>query len=57
MSPAKMAEPIKMLFGFWTWIGPGNHVLDEIHTPRGNFEGERGSDAAFLSDYFDHLLL
>jgi len=52
-----MAEPIKMLFGFWTWIGPGNHVLDEIHTPRGNFEGERGSDAAFLSDYFDHLLL
>jgi len=28
MSPAKMAEPIKMSFGMCTWVGPTNHVLD-----------------------------
>ena len=28
MSCAKMAEPIEMLFGMWTLVGPGNHVLD-----------------------------
>jgi len=37
VSPAKMAEPIEMPFGFEpiempfglrTWVGPGNHVLD-----------------------------
>jgi len=25
---AKMAEPIGMPFGFWAWMGRGNHVLD-----------------------------
>ena len=29
MSCAKTAEPIKMLFGMWTWVGPRKHVLDE----------------------------
>jgi len=28
MSPTKMAEPIEMLFGLWTQVGPRNHVLD-----------------------------
>jgi len=28
MSPAKMAEPIEMLFGLWTRVGPMNYVLD-----------------------------
>jgi len=28
VSPAKTAEFIEMLFGLWTWVGPGNHVLD-----------------------------
>jgi len=28
--PAKMAEPIKMPFGLWTQVGPGNHVLDGV---------------------------
>ena len=28
VSPAKSAEPIDMLFGIWTRVGPGNHVLD-----------------------------
>ena len=26
VSCAKMAEPIMMLFGLWTWLGPRNHV-------------------------------
>ena len=28
VSPAKIAEPIEMLFGFRTLVGPGNNVLD-----------------------------
>jgi len=27
VSCAKMAEPIDMLFGLWTRVGPGKHVL------------------------------
>ena len=30
MSPAKMAEPIEMLFGLWTRVGPMNYVLDGV---------------------------
>jgi len=35
---AKMAEPIKMLFGFqlWTLVGPRKHVLDEASIPVAN---------------------
>jgi len=25
-----MAEPIEMLFGLWTRVGPRKHVLDEV---------------------------
>ena len=42
LSPAKMAEPIKTLFGMWPWVGPRNHVIDggpDIPTRMGNFEG------------------
>jgi len=28
MSCAEMAEPIDLLFGLWTQMGPRNHVLD-----------------------------
>jgi len=28
VSPAKMAEMIKMPFGLWTQVGPRNHVLN-----------------------------
>jgi len=28
MSPSKTAEPIEMLFGLWTRVGPSNYVLD-----------------------------
>jgi len=27
MSPAKMAEPIQVLFGMWTWVGPRHYVV------------------------------
>jgi len=30
----KTAEPIEMPFGLRTWVGPRNHVLDEIQIPR-----------------------
>ena len=40
MSPAKTAEPIEMPFGLRTWVGPGNHVTDDLPMGRGNFEGE-----------------
>jgi len=31
VSPAKMAEPIEMLFGVWTWVGPRNHGGPDPH--------------------------
>ena len=45
VSCAKMAEPIKMPFGLWTWAGQRKHVLDGFQTPvpRGNFEGRKGA--------------
>ena len=46
VSPAKTAEPIEMLFGLRTPVGPGNHVLDggpDLPMGRGNFFGERAS--------------
>ena len=45
VSPAKTAEPIEMLFGSRTPVGPWNHVLDAgPYSPMrgGNFEGGRG---------------
>jgi len=46
VSPAKTTEPIEMLFGLRTPVGPGNHVLDgcpDLPMGRGNFFGERAS--------------
>jgi len=46
VSPAKVAEPIEMLFGLRTWVGPGNRVLDGGPDPpmgRGNFKGKEAS--------------
>jgi len=31
MSCAKMAEPIALLFGLWTWVGPRKHKFNRIH--------------------------
>jgi len=36
VSPAKTAEPIEMLFGLRTRVGPENHVLDGGPDRRGN---------------------
>jgi len=44
----KTAELIKMPFGLWTWVGPRNHVLDQvlygvqIPHAKGQFWGEKG---------------
>jgi len=45
VSPVKTAEPIEMPFRLRTWVGPRNHVLDEVHIPmgRGSFEGGRNT--------------
>ena len=40
MNRAKTAEPIKMPFGMWAWVGLRNHILDGGLDPpmkRGNF--------------------
>jgi len=45
VSPAKMAAQIELPFGSRTWVGPGNHVLDEGPDPpmgSGKFLGENG---------------
>ena len=31
--PAKTAETIKLPFAFQTWVGPMNHVLNEVQMP------------------------
>jgi len=33
VSPANMAETIKLPFAFWTWVGPMNHVLNDVQMP------------------------
>jgi len=54
MSPAKTAGPIEMPFGFWTRVGPRNHVLDGgPHPPMGrsNFEGGEGASHCKLQGH------
>jgi len=53
VSPAKMVEPIQVLFGVWTkaYPYPRDHVLGESVDPargRGNLEG-RGKGGAMWS--------
>jgi len=33
VSCAKTVEPIKMLFGTLSGVGPGNHILDGVQIP------------------------
>ena len=47
VSPAKTAEPIEMPFGLWTWVGPGNHVLDGRPDPTRKGAILRGKGAAY----------
>ena len=47
VSPTKMVEPIEMPFGFWTRMGPRNHVLGVVpKSPRrrGSFGGRSSSE-------------
>ena len=44
VSPAKMAEPIKMPFGLRIWVGPGDHLLDEGSDPPWEGAILRGKD-------------
>ena len=46
VSPAKMAEPIEMLFGLRTLVGPGNHVLDGVQIPQRKRAILRGKGAS-----------
>jgi len=55
MSSARMAEPIEMPFGLWTRVGPSKRVLGGVHTGVTNEPSMYAVDAAFLSNYFDHL--
>jgi len=57
VSPAKMTEPIEMLFGLRTRVGPGNYVLHGSRSPmgRGNFEGERGVPLQSIGTLCSHL--
>jgi len=43
VSSAKMAEPIEILFGLWTLVGPKNRVLDRVRIApcQGQFFGEK----------------
>jgi len=55
-----MAEPIEMPFGLWTPVDLRKHVLCGMHRRYLAIATEPslwGGDAAFLSNYFDHLLL
>jgi len=53
----KMAEPIEMPFGMWTWMGPTKHVLHGVHIgATWRIRLNRSRAAAMRSNYFDHLL-
>jgi len=62
VSPAKTAEPIEMPFDLWTRVGPiikelkGSRGADCCHLTNTIEPSMCGGDAAFLSNYFDHLL-
>ena len=58
VSPAKMAEPIEMLFGLRTRVGPGNHMLDGVKIPPWEgaiFWGRRGVPLQSIGTLYSHL--
>ena len=46
VSPAITDELIEMPFGFWTRVGPRNHVLDRVQIPLWQGTSLRGEGAA-----------
>jgi len=60
VSCAKAVEPIEMAFGLWTQVGTRKHVQlgsHWRHLANTTDQSMCGGDSAFLSNYFDHLLL
>jgi len=61
VSCAKMAEPIEIPSALWTPVGPRKHVLQGgahwHHLANTTEPSVCGGDAAFLSNYFDHLFI
>ena len=61
MSCAKMAEPIEMPCGIWTWVSPSRHLLGEgahwRHLANTIEPSVCVGDAACCQNYFDHLLM
>jgi len=58
VSPAKMAEPIKMPFGLRTQLSPGNHVLDggpDSLSEGEIFSGESGVPLQNIGTHCGHL--
>ena len=55
MRPAKTADPIEMLFGLWTQVGPSNHVLDGLRNPDPNGRGNFGGKGRRIVKYRDAL--
>jgi len=50
--PCKKAETIKLPFGFWTRVGPMNHVLHEVQMPTWEEEIWGGNRQAIV-EYWD----
>ena len=46
LSPAKTAEPIEVVFGLWSRVGPKNRVLDGVQIPQRKGAILRGEMAA-----------
>ena len=61
VSGAKMAQPTEMPFGLWTQMGSKKHVLHRGSHCRNLADTPEpsvcGGNVAFLSNYFDHLLI
>jgi len=58
--PVNTAEPIEMLFGGQTRVGPGNNVFDVVHigaTWRMRLKDRTWRRCVHMLAYFDHLLM
>jgi len=56
VSPTKIAEPRKMLFGMWTWVDPRNCILDgvQILLQKGHLEYALPIGQPTVSRYWKH---
>ena len=56
VSCAKMAEPIEMLFGFWTRVGLRKHMLHWRHLANTIEPSMSSGDVPFSSNYLTTCL-